>query len=388
MTNAAQKETVDIPNIPFIDLQAQRERIADKVDAAVLNAVHEGKYIMGPQVKELEQQLAEFTGAKHCISCSSGTDSLAMVLMAKGVGPGDAVFVPAFTFVATAEVVAWVGATAYFVDVLEDSFNMDPASLEQAIKDAQEAGENPVGVIPVDLFGQPADYPALCAIAEANNLWVMADSAQSFGGRLGDKNVGQWGLATSTSFFPAKPLGCYGDGGALFTDDDELAELLQSVRVHGKGGYKYDNVRIGMNARLDTVQAAILIEKLKIFPSELDARDAVAARYNEGLKDVVNVPELIEGARSAWAQYTLVLPENVDRDDFAASCKTAGVPTAVYYPIPLSQQTGYKKFPVVSSGTAVSESLAQSVISLPMHPYLEAGTQDYIIETVRKVLEA
>ena len=344
MSNAAQKETADIPNIPFIDLQAQRARIADEVDKATLNAVHEGKYIMGPQVKELEKQLAEFSGAKYCVSCSSGTDSLAMVLMAKGIKAGDAIFVPAFTFVATAEVVAWVGATAYFVDVLEDTFNMDPASLEQAIADAKAAGLNPAGVIPVDLFGQPADYPALCSIAEDHDMWVMSDAAQSFGGRLVDKNVGQWGLATSTSFFPAKPLGCYGDGGALFTDDEELAELLQSVRVHGKGGYKYDNVRIGMNARLDTVQAAILIEKLKIFPDELKARDAVASRYNEALKDVVKVPELIDGASSAWAQYTLVLPQGTDRNEFSATCKAAGVPTAVYYPIPLSEQTGYKHF--------------------------------------------
>lgn len=386
MSNAAQKETVDIPNIPFIDLQAQRARIADEIDKATLNAVHEGKYIMGPQVKELEKQLAEFSGAKHCVTCSSGTDSLAMVLMAKGIKAGDAIFVPAFTFVATAEVVAWVGATAYFVDVLEDSFNMDPASLAQAVADAKAAGLNPAGVIPVDLFGQPADYPSLCAIADEHDMWVMADAAQSYGGSLNDKSVGQWGLATSTSFFPAKPLGCYGDGGALFTDDDELVELLQSVRVHGKGSYKYDNVRIGMNARLDTVQAAILIEKLKIFPDELKARDAVATKYNEALKDVVKVPELIDGASSAWAQYTVVLPEGADRDEFAATCKAAGVPTAVYYPIPLSEQTGYKHFPTVSTGTAISEALAKSVISLPMHPYLETDTQDYIIETVRKAL--
>ena len=386
MSNAVHKSTEPVPNIPFIDLQAQRARIADEIDQAVLNAVHDGKYIMGPQVKQLEEELAAFAGAKYCVSCSSGTDSLAMMLMAKNVEPGQAIFVPAFTFVATAEVVAWLGATAYFVDVLEDSFNMDPASLEQAITDAKAAGLKPAGVIPVDLFGQPADYQTLCNIAQSNDLWVMADAAQSFGAKLGDKAVGAWGEATSTSFFPAKPLGCYGDGGALFTDDKELADTLVSLRVHGKGSNKYDNVRIGLNARLDTLQAAILIEKLKIFPDELEARQAVASRYNEGLKDVAKIPGLIDGATSAWAQYTLILPEGTDRDAFSANCKASGVPTAVYYPIPLSQQTGYKHFPAVSTGTAVSEKLAKSVVSLPMHPYLEAETQDYIIETVRRAL--
>lgn len=386
MNIARPKDKNEIPNIPFIDLNAQRLRIETQIDSAVLKSIRDGQYIMGPEVALLEKQLAEFCGAKHCISCSSGTDSLAMVLMAKGVRPGQAIFVPAFTFVATAEVVAWLGAKAYFVDVLEDSFNMDPQSLKQAISDAKANGLQPVGIIPVDLFGQPADYKSISSIAKENDLWIMADAAQGFGGTIDGKHVGEWALATSTSFFPAKPLGCYGDGGALFTNDDELAETLVSLRAHGKGSEKYDNVRIGMNGRLDTLQAAILIEKFKIFPDELIARQKIADRYNEALKDKVKVPKLAKGMTSAWAQYTLILPEDVNRNDFAAQCKAMGVPTAVYYPIPLSQQTGYKHFPVVSTGTPVSEKLSRTVISLPMHPYLDSKVQDYIIETVREQL--
>jgi len=386
MTNAVTKKATDIPNIPFIDLDAQRRIIADKIDQAILGAVHEGKYIMGPQVHELERQLSEFCQVKHAITTSNGTDSLALFLMAKGVRRGQAVFVPSFTFVATAEVVAWLGAQAFFVDVQEDSFNLDPVSLDKAVKDAKKQGLEPAGVIAVDLFGQPADYPAIEKIADDNSMWVMADSAQSFGAELGDKKVGQFGHATSTSFFPAKPFGCYGDGGAVFTDDDEIANIMKSLRVHGKGSNKYDNVRIGMNGRLDTVQAAVLLEKLKIFPQELINRQKIADYYNAGLKDVVKTPELNEGATSAWAQYTLILPEGVDRDAFAARCKEAGVPTAVYYPIPLSQQKAYTHFPVVSGGTPIAERLSQSVVSLPMHPYLDRKIQNYIVDVVKDAL--
>lgn len=385
MSNAAEK-TNEIPNIPFIDLQAQRQRISGEIDAAVLKAVHDGKYIMGPEVKQFEADLRAFSGAKHCVSCSNGTDALALVLMAKGTRPGHAVFVPSFTFVATAEVVAWVGATPFFVDVQEDSFNMDPASLERAVEDAKAQGLEPSGVIPVDLFGQPADYDAIMQIAKAHDMWVMADSAQSFGATLNGKSVGTHGDATSTSFFPAKPLGCYGDGGAVFTDDDELNEIMVSLRVHGKGSNKYDNVRIGMNGRLDTVQAAILIEKLKIFDDELEARQRVADYYSDALRDVVAVPELNEGATSAWAQYTLRLPEGADRQAIMDTCKAQGVPTMVYYPIPLSQQKAYSHYPAVSGGTPVAEKLAKTVLSLPMHPYLEPDTQDYIIDVVKGAL--
>lgn len=249
MAEAALKIVKPAHEIQFIDLGAQRQRIAPQIDAAVLKAVHEGKYIMGPEVAQLEKELAQWAGTKHALSCANGTDSLGLLLMAKGVKPGDAVFVPAFTFVATAEVVAWVGATAYFVDVLEDTFNMDPVSLERAIAAAKAEGLNPAGIIPVDLFGQPADYDAINAIAANHKIWVMADSAQSFGATLNGKPVGSHAEITSTSFFPAKPLGCYGDGGALFTDSDELISVLKSLRVHGQGSEKYDNVRIGMNAR-------------------------------------------------------------------------------------------------------------------------------------------
>lgn len=372
-------------DIQFIDLGAQRKRIASQIDAAVLKVIHEGKYILGPEVTQLEQELSKWAGTKHTLSCANGTDSLGLLLMAKGVKPGDAVFCPAFTFVATAEVVAWVGATAYFVDVFEDTFNMDPASLEKAIDAAKKDGLNPVGVIPVDLFGQPADYVTINAIAEANKLWVLADAAQSFGATMNGKPVGSLAEVTSTSFFPAKPLGCYGDGGALFTDNDELIALFRSMRVHGQGTEKYDNVRIGMNARLDTVQAAILIEKLKIFGDELVLRQKVADRYNAALSATMTIPIVKENMTSAWAQYTLVLPEHIDRTTVMNRCKDAGVPTMIYYPIPLSQQTGYKHYPSVPGGVPVSEKVSKKVFSLPMHPYLDEATQDYIIDVVLDV---
>ncbi|MCW0183316.1 MAG: DegT/DnrJ/EryC1/StrS family aminotransferase [Zavarzinia sp.] len=366
--------------IPFIDLQSQRLAMGAAVDEAILKVVHSGAYIMGPEVIELEKQLGEFCGARHVLSCANGTDALGLVLMAKGVGPGDAVFVPAFTFVATAEVVAWVGATPVFVDVLEDTFNMDPAHLAASIKWARNNGLRPVAVIPVDLFGQPADYQAILPIAEAEGLWLMSDAAQSFGAKLNNRAVGTYGVATATSFFPAKPLGCYGDGGAVFTDDDELIEILRSIRIHGQGSDKYENVRIGMNGRLDTIQAAVLIEKLKIFPDEIEARQRIADRYNESLRDIARVPRLMAGATSVWAQYTLLLE---DRARVAAACKEAGVPTAIYYPIPLSHQEGYKHFPTGPGGVPVSEKLSGQVLSLPMHPYLTEEAQDRIIAAVR-----
>lgn len=365
--------------IPFIDLESQRKRIGERMESAIMRVVEHGGYIMGPEVRELEQRLAEFTGARFCISCANGTDALGLVLMGWGIQPGDAVFVPAFTFVSTAEVVAWTGATPVFVDVLEGSFNIDPDSLEAAITAAEEQGLRPAAIIPVDLFGQPADYPAVQAIADKHQLQVLADAAQSFGATLHGQRVGTFGDATSTSFFPAKPLGCYGDGGAIFTDDEALAEQLHSLRVHGQGANKYDNVRVGMNGRLDTMQAAVLLEKLDIFPEEITARQRIAERYNERLHHVARVPELIAGATSVWAQYTLRVS---DRASVQTACKAAGVPTAVYYPIALSQQTGYRDFPCVPGGTPVSDQLASVVVSLPMHPYLDEATQDRIVAAV------
>jgi dTDP-4-amino-4,6-dideoxygalactose transaminase len=368
--------------IPFIDLAAQRHRLGKLIDSAILKVVDHGGYVMGPEIAALEADLSAFCGAQHALSCASGTDALALILMAKGVKPGDAVLCPSFTFAATAEVVAWLGATPIFVDILEHTFNLDVSSLEQAIATARGLRLKPVGLISVDLFGQPADYDAIEPICAREGLWMLCDAAQSFGATYKGRKVGSIGFATATSFFPAKPLGCYGDGGAVFTDDDELASVIRSLRVHGQGTDKYDNVRIGMNGRLDTIQAAILIEKLKIFPDEIVARERIARRYNEHLRDIVVVPELLQDVTSVWAQYTLRL-RNGNRDAVQAALKSAGVPTAVYYPKPLHQQTAYRHFPVAGNGLPVSERLAAEVISLPMHPYLSEEVQDHIVGALK-----
>jgi len=335
---------------------------------------------MGPQVMELEEKLAAFAGAKHCITCANGTDALMIVLRAWDIGPGDAVFVPAFTFAASAEVVALVGASPVFVDVLEDTFNMDPASLEAAIAMVRQTTSlRPRAVMPVDLFGQPAEYRAIEAITTREKLKLLCDTAQGFGGVLDGRRTGTIGDAAATSFFPAKPLGCYGDGGATFTNDDALAELLRSIRIHGQGRDKYENVRIGVNSRLDTIQAAILLEKLKIFPAEIEERERIAVGYNQrlGQSNKIRVPRVIAGAQSTWAQYTIQVS---DRDKVQASLKERGIPTAIYYPIPLSHQKGYRHYP--SAATAVSEKLSKTVISLPMHPYLDDRTLETISEAV------
>ena len=340
-------------------------------------AVEGGQWVMGPQVAELEQKLAAFAGVKHCIACANGTDAIVIALRAWGIGPGDAVFVPAFTFAATAEVVALVGATPVFVDVLADTYNMDPASLEAIVAMVtREGGLKPRVAIPVDLFGQPADYRALTPIVERHGLKMLCDTAQGFGAALDGKRTGAIGDAATTSFFPAKPLGCYGDGGAAFTNDDALAALLRSIRVHGEGSHRYENVRIGMNSRLDTIQAAVLLEKLRIFPDEIEARERIARRYSEALgrSNRIRVPHVIEGATSTWAQYTIQVP---NRDAVQGALKEKGIPTAVYYPIPLSRQKGYTSFP--SALIPASEALSDAVISLPMHPYLVAEDQDRIM---------
>ena len=327
--------TVAARPIEFIDLGAQRRRIGARMDEAVLHVLHHGRYVMGPEVAELERRLAEFCGARHALSCANGTDALGLGLMLKGVKPGDAVLCPAFTFAATAEVVAWFGATPVFVDVHEDTFNMDPRSLEAAVRTARALDLDPVGVIAVDLFGLPADYDALLAVADEHGLWVICDAAQSFGAAYKGRKVGAIGDLTTTSFFPAKPLGCYGDGGAVFVERDADLEVLQSLRVHGQGADKYDNVRIGLNARLDTIQAAVLLEKLAVFAEEIEARNRIAARYNEMLGDVVTVPRVPEGLVSVWAQYTVRLGSR-DRDAVAARLRAAGIPTAIYHPNPLN----------------------------------------------------
>lgn len=372
--------------IEFVDLKKQRARIGDKIDAAIQKVLTHGQFILGPEVKAFEEGLKQFCGAKHAIACSNGTDAIALALRALDVKAGEAVLVPAFTFAATAEVVAWMGASVVFVDVLPDTFNMSPASLEAGIDTARQKGLKPVGVITVDLFGLPADYDVIDALCEKHGLWVIADSAQGFGGIYKGRTTGSIGKFATTSFFPAKPLGCYGDGGAVFTNDDDMAALLQSLRFHGKGGDKYDNVRIGMNARLDTLQAGILLEKLAIYPDEILARNAVAAAYTAQLSDVVKTPHVPEGLTSVWAQYTLVLPEGTDRNALAAALKNKGIPTAVYYPKPLHQQTAYKHYPVAGNGLPVCENLAGRVISLPMHPYLSDEQIEYICTSVRVAL--
>ena len=370
--------------IPFIDLQAQRRALGPSLETKVLEAFRGGQWILGPQVQELEKSLAAFAGVKHAIACANGTDALMIILRAWNVGPGDAVFVPAFTFAASAEVVALVGATPVFVDVLEDTFNIDPASLETAIANVRKDGKLvPRVVMPVDLFGQPADYRRIEPIVMREKLKMLCDAAQGFGALIDGRRAGGIGDAAGTSFFPAKPLGCYGDGGASFTNDDELARLLRSIRMHGEGVDKYENVRIGVNSRLDTIQAAILLEKLRIFPEEIDLRETVARRYAErlGRSNRIRVPKVIEGAQSTWAQYTIQVP---DRDRLQTALKARGIPTAIYYPTPLSRQKGYAHYPSVS--TPVCERLSKTVISLPMHPYLERETQDRICDAILEVV--
>jgi UDP-2-acetamido-2-deoxy-ribo-hexuluronate aminotransferase len=375
----------DIAQIPFIDVAAQRRRLGRKVDDAIDRVLDHCQFIMGPEVRALEADLSAFCGARHAITCSSGTDALLLVLMAKGIGAGDAVICPAFTFTATAEVVALVGAIPVFADVAEASFNLDPQSCRRALATARAAGLKPKAIIPVDMFGQPADHRAIAAIAAAEELFVLDDAAQGFGATYQNRSVGTLALATATSFFPAKPLGCYGDGGAVFTDDDELAAVMRSLRVHGEGRHRYESVRIGTNGRFDTIQAAVLIEKLKIFSEEIAARDRIARRYSENLADLVRVPRVAEGSTSVWAQYTIRLVQGA-REGFAAALKVQGIPTAVYYPIPLSRQEAYRHFPVVEGGVPVSERLAEEVISLPMHAYMDESIQDRIIAATRQAL--
>ena len=372
--------------IPFIDLASQRARIAGRIDAALARVLAHGQYINGPEVRAFESQLGAFCGAKHTLANANGTDALALPLMAWGVGKGDAIFCPAFTFAATAEVAPWVGATPVFVDVLPDTYNIDPASLEAAIAGVKREGKlKPKAVIAVDLFGQPADYPKIAEICRREGLKLIADSAQGFGCTLGGKHPMHWADATTTSFFPAKPLGCYGDGGATLTNSDEDLAAMRSFAVHGAGSDKYDNIRIGMNSRLDTMQAAILIEKLAIFTDEIRERNVVADRYRQMLPNAVKTPRVIAGGVSTWAQYTIEID---DPDGLAAHLRNDGIPTARYYPKPLHQQSAYRAFPIGAGGMKVSDDIAGRVISLPMHAYLDEATQAKIAESVREFCKA
>jgi dTDP-4-amino-4,6-dideoxygalactose transaminase len=371
----------------FIDLNAQRRFLGARIDEAVMRVINSGQYIMGPEVAQLETDLSAFCGAKHALSCANGTDALSLILMAKKVGPGDAVLCPSFTFAATAEVIALERATPVFVDVHPDTFNVDPESLKAGVETAKQRGLNPVGFIAVDLFGQPADYDALEPICKANDLWLLADAAQSFGAAYKGRKVGTIGFAAATSFFPAKPLGCYGDGGAVFTEDAALLDALKSLRVHGQGADKYDNVRIGINGRLDTVQAAILIEKLKIFSAEIEKRNEIAKGYNEALKDVAIVPRVLEGCISTWAQYTIRVKSG-KRDAIAAALREQGVPTAIYYPKPLHRQIAYKQFPLARNDLPNSDMIAHEVLSLPMHPYIDDAAFAAVVDAVRTAIKA
>lgn len=380
--------------IAFIDLAAQQQRIRPALDAAINRVLAHGAYVMGPEVKQFETELAAFGQAPLALSCANGTDAIALPLMAWDIGPGDAVFCPAFTFAATPEIIPWTGATPVFVDILPDTYNLDPAHLEAAILATLDAGTlTPRAVIAVDLFGQPADYPAIKTICDRHGLKLIADSAQGFGCTLGGKAPIAWADVVTTSFFPAKPLGGYGDGGAVLLKDEVLWRRMDSLRVHGKAvaedlngrvfehDPRYLNARIGMNSRLDTLQAAILLEKLAIFADEIDLRQAVADRYAEGLASVVaSVPSVIAGGQSVWAQYVI---DHEDRDGLAAHLKTQGIPTAVYYPVPMHLQDPYSAFPVGPGGLPVSEAKANVVLALPMHPYLQPEQQDQIIMAIR-----
>lgn len=369
--------------IPFVDLKAQYARLKPRIDARIHAVLDHGRYILGPEVAELEAELCRVSGARHAIGVASGTDALLVALMAEGVGAGDAVFLPAFTFPATAEVVCCVGAEPVFVEVEPETFNIDATDLERSVAAVRKEGRlRPRAVIAVDLYGLPADYDAVAAVAEAHGLFVIADAAQSFGARCDSRGVGTLAPVTAVSFYPAKPLGGYGDGGAILTDDDDRARVLRSLRVHGEGEGQYDIVRIGRNARLDTLQAAILLAKLEVFADDLAARDAVAGWYDTRLAGAVTTPRRVPGTRSAWAQYTLVL-DAAERDRVRDRLKEQGVPTMVYYPAPLHLQPAFARFGDGVGSLPVSEDLCRRVLSLPIHPDLDEATADRIAHAVR-----
>ena len=373
----------------FRDLKTQYSALKAEMDKAILDVVASSAYVMGPKIKEMENAFAEYVGVKHCIACNSGTDALLLALKAWDVKPGDAVFVPSFTFFASAEVIAMQGATPVFVDVDKDTFNMDVADLEHKIDQTVKAGKlTPRVIIAVDLFGLPADFKAIRKVADKYSLYVLEDGAQGFGGRIGEKKPCTFGDISTTSFFPAKPVGCYGDGGAVFTDNDEWAALVDSYHIHGKGSDRYDKIRIGMYSRMDSIQAAILLVKLKAFKEyELVDVNKVAARYTEKLHDVVKTPIVPEGYYSSWAQYTLQVANKDVRAGLQAALKDLDIPTAVYYPIPMHRQTAFNYLEINDNRCPVADQLADTVISLPIHPYLSEADQDVICDAVRNYLQ-
>lgn len=360
----------------FIDLAAQQKRIRGRIEAGFKKILDHGQYILGPEIKELEEKLAAFVGAPHAVSVASGTDALLMPLMVEKIGPGDAVFTSTFTFIATAEVIALTGATPVFVDIDPETFNLDPAKLEEAIARVRvEKKLTPRGIIPVDLFGQPADYKAIQAIAATHKLFVLEDAAQSFGASQNGKRAGALAGVAGTSFFPAKPLGCYGDGGMIFTDSKDMFDQLLSIRVHGQGADKYTNVRIGINGRMDSLQAAVLLAKMEIFPEEIEMRQQAASRYDRLLSGAVKTPRILPGNISAWAQYSVLHPR---RDEVIGKLRENGIPTAIYYPIPLHLQEAFAGLGYRQGDFPVAERIAREIFSLPMHPYIEKTDQEKI----------
>lgn len=383
----------------FIDLHTQQQRIGDKIEANIKTVLNHGQYIMGPEIKVLEGKLSAYVGAKHALGCASGTDALLVALMTLKAGPGDAIFTSPFTFIATAEVISLLGATPIFVDINERTFNIDPRQLDEAIQALRRSDPRlyplprgmdlsslkPKAIIPVDLFGLTADYNAIQAVSEKYGLAVIEDAAQSFGAEFKGKRACSFGNIACTSFFPAKPLGCYGDGGMCFTNDDGMAEIMDSIRVHGKGNHKYDNVRVGINGRLDTIQAAILVAKFDIFAEEIEVRQRAAARYSQGLGEQSKVipPQIPAGYKSAWAQYSVLARDESHRSELQAKLKKAGIPTAIYYPKPLHLQTAFSYLGYRQGDFPVSEDCASRIFSLPMHPYLKADEQDGIIRLLQ-----
>ena len=372
--------------IPFIDLKAQRLRLDGRIEAAVMKVIEEGRYILGPEVTELENKLAEFAGIGQALSCANGTDAILIPLMAWGIGPGDAVFVPAFTFAASAEVIVLAGASPVFVDVDPITYNMSPESLSAAIDMVKAAGDlTPRAIIAVDLFGQPADYPALAAIAKAHDLKLISDNAQGFGCTLDGKSPLHWADALTISFYPAKPLGAYGDAGAVLVKDEALYATMKSVRVHGEGSERYEYARIGLNSRLDTIQAAILLAKLGVFADEIQMRQAVADKYAASMGNAIKVPAIIAGGQSVWAQYTV---EVTERDAFRDHLASKGVPSAIYYPIPLHLHEPYASYPIAPGGLPVTEAVAHTVVSLPMHPDMSDAHVEQVCNAVVEYCEA
>ncbi len=368
----------------FIDLAAQQRRIRTKIEANIRTVLDHGKYIMGPEIGELENRLADYVGVKHAISCSSGTDALLMALMAYNIGPGDSVFTTPFTFIASAEVISLLGAVPIFVDIDPKTYNIDPDKLDSAIRNSQPEIHNPKGIIAVDLFGLPADYDKINAVARKHGLFVIEDAAQSFGGKYHGRKACSLAEIACTSFFPAKPLGCYGDGGAVFTDDDDLAEKMVSVRIHGKGSHKYDNARIGINGRLDVIQAAVLLAKLDIFPEEVDLRQGIAQCYTEGIAPYSSLvpPTVPEEMKSVWAQYSILSKDERHRTELQEKLRAAGIPTAIYYPIPLHLQHAFANLDYKEGDFPISEDYSRRIFSLPMHPYLAKVEQERIVDLI------